>query len=283
MARKSKKIKDEEKALLSSVKSLKNHTASIITATHGIAFTVFFIAEKLLDYYLYPLFPSGPLKIFFIAIIASVLYPSIYFLTKLLCDKFIDISQKQYDIQGVWYHIHIPHTLGDVDYSRKMLRCGKSVIKRDLYDFTISALNSNYCVKNGKACAADDLNTTTWNTVISEISDSTEAPFDIIQIYNASTSTVASIEIDSCPCCENKFDTPKTIVEAERFRYGIHKLTIDKTSYKNKVGYTRINAQYLDCWPSLKSGELKFFKSERERDKCIEAYFATKESHSSKQ
>ena len=92
--------------------------------------------------------------------------------------------------------------------------------------------------------------------------------------YNASTSTVANIVIDSCPCCKNKFDTPKTIVEAEKLRYGIHKLTIDKTSYKSKQGYTRINAQYLDCWPSLKSGELKLFRSEEERNKSIEAYFA---------
>lgn len=263
----------EERMLIAAVNNLKNHTADMITATHGIAFTVFFIVEKLLDYYLYPLLPEGGLRVLLIAVIAAVLYPCIYTFIKWLCDVFIDQTKKQYDIQGIWYHVHIPHILGDVDYGRNMLRCGQTVIKRELYDFTFSATNFNYCVRDGKVVRSGDLNETTWHTLISEISDTNEREYDIIQIYNAKTSAAVNMDITACPCCRNQFDTPVRIREAEQNRYGVHKFTVDRTSYKRKEGYTRIKAEYSDCWPSLKTGELLLFKSEAERDACVAEYF----------
>ena len=77
----------------------------------------------------------------------------------------------------------------------------------------------------------------------------------------------------SCPCCYSEFETPIEIQEAEKFRHGIHK--IDIITEDNKV--VSMRGEYIDCWPSLKHGEILFFKTEEERDACIKEFFETAE------
>ena len=39
----------------------------------------------------------------------------------------------------------------------------------------------------------------------------------------------------------------------------------------------KIEADFTDCWPSLKNGDLFFFRTEQERNEFIKEYFLTAE------
>lgn len=268
----SKYLRKTHKGKLSSVNNMNNHSVAKVASAHKIAFAIFFIIHVVLEYFIYPKITSNFLKAFVIAVVGAFMYAGIYKIVKYVMNKHIEKKQNQFCIQGVWYHVHIPHRLGEIDYSRKHLSCGESIIRRELYDFALSATNWDYSISNGQVIQSTERETK-WHTVISEISDTNESEYDFIQIYNANTNIVANMNITSCPCCKHKFETPIEIEEAGKNRYGIHKFTIDRTKYKPGLGYTRMKAQYLDCWPSLKSGELFLYRDKKERDKKIQEYF----------
>ena len=267
-----------EYPLRSSIKKRVNHTVGIITHVHSLTFTIFFIIEKILESYVYPLIPDGLSKQILITVIAAGLYYVLFLVVKVSTDKVIDRFKKQFDICGVWHHVHIPHLhmKGEIDYSRERLRCGMTIIDRDLYDFSLEAVNHNYWVQDD-AVINDTDSATRWNSIISEISETSESPYDFIEIYRAETNENARLDITTCPCCGITHNPPLTIHEADRSRYGIHKLKIDLESYNPKLRcYTRIYADYCDCGTSIKTGELWLYKSERDRDNRIKKYFSHK-------
>ncbi len=114
----------------------------------------------------------------------------------------------------------------------------------------------------------NEQNPTHWYTRATKLSD--ENDFDIIQIFEARTKRNAHTLISQCPCCNTLFDEPVDIEEASFFRHGIHKL-------KLVVGADgkcrKINGEYSDSWPSLKRGDILFFRDEKERDAVAEQYF----------
>ena len=271
--REKKRIKQN----ISEVKKQTNHSVNIVTKNHSIAFGIFFVAEKVIDYYFYPCIPDGIVKIIIIALVALLLYPLIYFCVNAFMDMYIEKSKKKYDIQGEWYHVHIPHIAEEIDYTREALSCGITTIGRELNDFALKGENEDYYVDANNQVVVRTGRTTSRHTVISEISEDSNCDYDIIQIYNSTTNVAPNITIRQCPCCGQEYDTPIRVREAATSRYGIHKYTVDSTSNINGKGYTRIKARYVDAFPSLKIGELLLYRNKDERDARIKEYFAEKE------
>jgi len=273
----------DENELVAKVKSLKNPTAQKIKSTHELTFALFAFAQGIAIHLLTYWQTVSPgleiVKFLITLIIDTFLYIAIYTIVKQVQEIRIDQKQKQFSIQGLWYHIHIPHFLGEIDYNHDTLRCGMTVIRRDLYDFSMSACNYSFKIdeKSGKKSALIQLEVTTdspkteWHTIISELSDSTDASYDLIQIYRANSTVDARMKIRKCPCCQSDFETEITVPKAEKFRYGIHKFRVADSIANSS--FARIEGTYEDCWPSLNCGEILLFRSKDERDKKALAYF----------
>lgn len=268
------KKKDDED--LGSVNVLKNHTADILVNAHSMAFGIFFVLEKLLSDYIEPYIPEGFWGAVMVMVGAVLSYGFVLKNVIKWKNRKIDEEERRYAIQGKWYHVHIPHSEGKIDYARSTLSCGETFIRRELKDFTFEASNKKYSIKNGVLSIKEDESVTMWHTVISEVSDSTECGYDILQIYNANTNEITDMRVTSCPCCNHVYDEPRIIQEAGKNRFGIHKINVDRTSMVSGR-YTRLYAQYFDCWPSLKTGELLFYREKDERDARVLRYFTEKE------
>ena len=268
-------MKKKVKAVEKEERQPQNHSVQKVAWCHGVAFGFFVALEKVMSFFISPLLPEGIIKLLVTIAVDSLLYATILKLVHMAMDRKIDRSNKQYDIKGTWYHVHIPHIGGQVDYSRTSLRGGETTITRNLYDFIFLSANNSCSVKGRQVVVKKD-GQTSWQTVVSEISDSPDSGYDLIQIYKADTPTVTNMKITECPCCGQAYETPIEIREADSSRFGVHKFRVDRSSYQEGVGYTRIQAAYYDCWPSIKSGELLLFKSEEERDDCIRQYFKEK-------
>lgn len=251
-----------------------NHSVKTVLWISSINFTLFNIIRNVLDFF-FPKLTEGFIKILIITLVSELLYFAISFLVKLYINKHHIPSSlnKKFKLEGTWYHVHIPHFLNDIDGDRETLSCGKTIIRRDLYDFSLEAQNYAYGVVNNNVCIVDKTKYTSWQTVISEISDTNESDYDLIQIYKANTNVSPTLKLKECPCCRNKFIEPVTIKEADQVRYGIHKFKIDLNSKDNNLGYTHIITRYSDCWPSSKNGDLHLFRIEADRDAYILNYF----------
>ena len=263
------------------MKNIVNKTANTVATLHGTTFTVFFIIDTVLNEFLYPYMEkhltSDALRVFITAVIAAFLYSAIYFVVKAIYDGIILKKDKKMDIAGKWYHVHIPHVFGRVDYSKKKLRAGVTVISRELYDFTFVGDNY-YSLKDASGNLIEDhSDDTRWYTKTSKLSEIND--FDMIEIYEAKTKNAVVTDVKECPCCRTKFDQPKRIQEAERFRHGIHKfdMILDENGKCNKIV-----GEFSDCWPSLKSGDLILFRNKEERDQYVTQYFACGELNATK-
>lgn len=255
-----------------------NHNANFVEKIHGITFSVFVVVKAVLDFWVFPLIPDiSWVKVLVVALIDVILYGSLYGLVKLICNKRIESDDRFRNLQGTWYHLHIPYVLGEVDYSRDTLRAGETTVQRDLYDFTFEATNYGYSVDENGVLRCDDCNPTRWNTVISELSTSRETPHDIIEIYRAQTNSRQVVHTNVCPCCKQEFDGVMDIDEADPSRYGIHKYRMILTDDgKKRRKCEQIECDYSDCWPSLKIGKLFLFKNEADRDAKLKEYFERK-------
>lgn len=258
-----------------------NHNADFVEKIHGIAFAFFVLIKALLDFWLFPLLPEiSWVKILVVALVDIGLYSSLYFLVKWVYNKSIARDDRFRNLKGTWYHVHIPYTLGDVDYNRSTLRAGKTTISRDLYDFTFEGTNWSYSADEQGEIICNEHNPTRWNTVISELSTSRETSHDVIQIYRATTDSRQVVHTNICPCCKQEFNGTIDIDEAEPSRYGVHKLRMiveDAPDGKHRT-CERIECDYSDCWPSLKIGKLLIFKNKKDRDAKIKEYFKNKNS-----
>ncbi|MBQ7369632.1 MAG: hypothetical protein IJW58_01505 [Clostridia bacterium] len=251
------------------MKQLNNSTAGAVSKIHALAFTLFFIVEQVLSEYAYPFFESKlekPLYILISAIISAVLYTFLAWIITTIYNFVITSKNKKLKIDGVWYHVHIPHLMGEEDYTQKRVSAGTTKVSRNLLDFTFVGNNERcYLGDDGKLLFKNE-NATHWYTKATKLSD--ENDFDIIEIYEAKTKGNPTRLVDSCPCCQTKFKTPIEVTEAEKYRYGIHKIDIVQEN-----GKTYMRSDYSDCWPSLKTGELLFFRTQEERDERILEFF----------
>lgn len=257
------------------MRKINNPTSNAVASIHTITFTVFFIIDAVLNELLYPYLErelsSDALRIFITAVIAAFLYSALYVVIKKLYDYFCIKRERKYDISGKWYHVHIPNTLGRVDYTKDKLRAGEVLISRDMFDFTFVGDNFYYFSDDNGNLVQDHSDDTRWYTKSSKLSD--ENDFDIIEIYEAKTKNTAVNTLKECPCCRTRFEAPKTITEAEKFRHGIHKF--DFIVNENGV-CDEIRGEFSDCWPSLKCGEIILYRDKQSRDERINEYFRIK-------
>lgn len=252
------------------MKQLRNGSAAALSAIHGIAFTVFFVVEQILDELAYPYLEAHMAKPLFIAIsavVAAGLYSGLFILVKLLYDAVLVLRDERMRIDGLWYHVHIPHYMGSEDYTQERLSTGITTVSRELMDFTFVGNNERCYMQSDGTLHFVSENATHWYTKATKLSD--ENDFDIIEVYEAKTRGNPIRRVDACPCCKTRFDTPVTITEAESFRHGIHKLDV-----RTENGVTYIKGEYSDCWPSLKTGEVFFYRTKAERDAKIHEFFA---------
>ncbi|MBQ8685939.1 MAG: hypothetical protein IJ514_07195 [Clostridia bacterium] len=255
------------------MKNVNNTSASTLSKIHGIAFTVFFIIEQILSELVYPYLEtviSKPLYIAISAVVAAVLYSALFFVVRAVYDFMLTRKDKRLQIDGLWYHVHIPHYMGKEDYSQVRLSVGTTTVSRDLLDFTFVGNNERCYMTDGKLDIRSE-NATHWYTKATKLSD--ENDFDIIEIYEAQTRGNPTISVESCPCCRTKFETPVELSEAERFRHGIHKIDV-----KQENGKTYLKGEYSDCWPSLKTGELFWYRTAEERDEKAREFFEAAEA-----
>lgn len=246
------------------VNNIKNHTAETIDKVNEVTFILFeiiiYIAidRILLD----KILPSGIWSEIIRAIVFAVGYKAIYTLVKFLFNKAITKKYPRLDIDGQWFHVHIPNDLGE-NQKREKLSAGVTTISRELNDFTFSAENFRYTLQNGSVVKLSAEPSTTWCTETSEICDGNET--HIVEVYRATSDSNQVTEVNSCPVCSRHFSTPKKIEESIKQRYGIHLYRI-----RNKE---EIVCTYSDCWPSLKSGKLYMYRSEQKRDEKIKEFF----------
>lgn len=254
---------------LDSVDGIKNHTASAIAIVHTISFGIFdvgyIILERVLRTYLPDIWWAEVLKAGFVALA----YVIIYKIVKAIYNYLISLFNPKFDIEGEWYHVHIPNDfLNDNVVVRKTLSAGVTTIKRDLNDFTFNSDNYDFSVgksDNGEVVVKQgNVIRTHWCTETSEICDGND--FNIVEVYRARSERRQTIEISECPICHSRFENEKYLEEASDYRYGIHMYRIDT---RNNM----IICDYSDCFPSLKSGKMYLYKTEEERNKKIIKYF----------
>ena len=261
------------------MKDISNSTANAVTAIHGLTFTVFFILDSILNEFFYPFLQREVNKVVAIAIsaiIAAVLYFLVLTIVKKIYDFVLCKKDLRLSIDGMWYHVHIPRHMGKEDYSYEQLSCGETRVSRNLYDFTFVGDNCKFSVRNGELIKRED-NATHWYTKATKLSD--ENDFDIVEIYEAKTTSASTKKINSCPFCKSSFDEPIDIQVAEKFRHGIHKIDIITTNPNN----IKMRAEYSDCYPSFKSGTLLFYRTEAERDERVKQFFLDAEEWRSSQ
>lgn len=255
------------------MKKLKNASVAATSAIHGIAFTVFFVIEQVLDASAYPYLATHlakPLYIAITAIVAAGLYSGLFLIIKWLYNAIIAKMDARMDIEGLWYHVHVPHRMGQEDYTQPRLSVGTTEVSRELMDFTFRGDNERcYQLPDGSLQFKRD-NVTHWYTKATKLSD--ENDFDIIEVYEATTKGDSARTVNECPCCRMHFDTPVILAEAEKFRHGVHKIDII-----TKGRATVMQGEYSDCWPSLKTGEIFFYRTKEERDERIRRFFADAE------
>lgn len=259
------------------MKQINNHTANAIAKIHGTTISVFLIANMFVSSFLEgEIFTQlqqklSPAWLAIIgAIIDATLYTFIYYLVKFFFDLLLRKKNRKLDIAGRWYHVHIPRFLGELEYNASHLSAGYTDISRELYDFTFDGFNKHFKYIDGEVVSTNDYSTH-WFTKATKFADINE--FDIIEIYEAESKGKALKNLDVCPCCKTRFSTPVNIPESESFRYGIHTFKFVDNGKNGKCD--KIEADFTDCWPSLKNGDLLFFRTEEERNSFIKEYFIT--------
>ena len=261
------------KNIRENVNAIKNHTASAITTVHAISFAIFdvgyIILDRFLKIYLPDIWWGDVLKAIFVA----GAYIVIYQLVKCVYNRFISYSNPKFDIEGKWYHVHIPNDFFNNNIiNRASLSAGITRIRRDLNDFTFSSENYDFTVETdfegNMTVKSNGRLRTSWWTETSEICEGND--MDIVEIYKAHSERRQNIEIDECPVCHSKFEDKIILEEASDHRFGIHLYKID-----TEKGL--IVCDYSDCFPSLKSGKMYLYKNKEDRDNKIIEYF--KDNH----
>ncbi len=247
------------------VSNIKNYTAEDIHVVHKWTFIIFeAVVYIAIDRWFLARYLENNLWCEMLrAVVFAVGYMLINMLVKKAYNRIIVYRHPKLKIEGEWYHVHIPNSLSDRNEFRESISAGTTTVSRKFRDFTFVASNYRYTFSDGKVLKLDTEANTEWWTEVSEYVESNE--FQIAEIYTAKTKKEQNVKITKCPVCERNFTDPRCITEATKRRYGIHLYSIKDR--ENMV------CEYSDCWPSLKSGTLYFYKSKEKRDKKIKEFF----------
>lgn len=266
-------LKRKDKRKFSDVEKIKNHTAETIEKVHVCTFFVFdalvyilfdrVVLSRVLSKYEILDTALGDVIGF---IVFGVGYTVIFCIVKKIFNRCIAKNHPRFDIEGLWYHVHIPNRLGENSSVKEPISAGTVEVSRDLNDFTFSACNFKYTVKDGAVFQIQREKNTKWWTETSEICESND--FQIVEVYKASSEGKQTVKVEKCPVCGESFKEAREVEEATEYRYGIHLYDLNESKSKGKIV-----CKYSDCWPSRKSGNLFMYRSEAERDAKIMEYF----------
>lgn len=241
-----------------------NKTAKTVAWLHGITFTLFFIVNTVMDYYVYPLLygtlDSEFLKIFIDTVMAAVLYSVLYFIVRTVYIVAVfKIKRKNINLKGTWYHVHIKRDLYDFIKTDK-LRAGVTTVKQDFYDVRFTADNSYFSLdENGNL--VEDVNAahqTHWE----HLTCSFDGEGKIIACYKADSSRKQIAQC--CPLCHSPLPEGKKAAAEKTKRIGIHDLTV--------ISDKKIKGTFADEYPSASYGEIFFFRNKEERDALIKDF-----------
>lgn len=246
-----------------------NKTAQTVASLHATSFTLFFIINTILDYFIYPAIKIAVASdfwlIFISTIISASLYSIIYFVLLFLYKaKTFKLLSKKHDklwVKGTWYHVHVPYdNKGEMELSS--LRAGETNFEQNLFDVKATvAKNDSYAVdEKGEVFVVGDRHTE-WVHPYNFILEDDK----LVIIYKAGATHDTRIVQHKCSLCGAEYPEGKEIFLAGQDRLGIHTLTIE--SEKVIVG------RYRDAAPSVNHGTIKFFKNKEDRDEEIRNYF----------
>ena len=243
-----------------------NKTAQTVSVLHALSFTLFFILNLVLDYFVYPtlnsLLESPFWHILIPAVISAFLYSAIYFVLSSIYKLWVfKHTDKKLNISGKWYHVHIPYDAKGVKTVTK-LRAGETQFSQNMYDVKVlSAKNDSFTVNENNQIVQTGDRHTTWSHPHVFILEKDE----ITIIYKAGATHNTKTIYRECPFCGDKFDEGKELVIAQQDRLGIHKLNIESD--------TCIIGEYRDASPSTNHGMIKFYRKKADRDNEILNYF----------
>ena len=264
------KWKKKDKSKLKSVEKIKNHSVEAVEKVHVRAFVLFeLVVYILMERVLFSrvLVANEWYETLWCEIIRCIAFAGGYYVLFVLVKKYyswkIIKDRPKFDVEGEWYHVHIPNKLGQNEI-KKPLSAGVTTIVRDLNDFTFKSENYKYVVEDGVVKQYSSEPSTTWHTETSEICDSNH--YDLVEVYQAHSAERQTVRVEECPVCKQHFARAIDIPEAAEMRYGIH-------LYRIEPKKQRIVCDYSDCWPSLKSGKLYLYKNKADRDARIKEYF----------
>nr|MDE7380269.1 hypothetical protein [Clostridia bacterium] len=239
-------------------------TTKTVSALHGITFTLFFIIDTILTYFLYPALNaklgSAFLEILISTIVSAFLYSVLYFIVSSVYKLAVFyIKDRKLKLGGVWYHVHIKRNIKGFIPTDK-LRAGETHIKQNFYDLTFTADNRYFSLdENGEI--KEDKNQT-HQTHWEHATCSWDGESKIIACYKADSSNKNAIKI--CPFCNEPFKDGAEITTEKKERLGIHNLTL--------INQNVIKGTFADEYPSASYGEIFFFRKKEERDALIKDF-----------
>ena len=257
---------------------MKNLTADAIKGLFATASTIYVLVEILFSELLFPilreLITAGWLASVIMGAISAGLYATILAIVMFFYEQFIfKVKYKKLILEGKWFYVHLPYNIdGEIDKTRKVLRVGEAKVKRNFFDFFFRGENedaslneNNEVVYKSKTSKAKKIGgkKTGWSTKVSFYDPDVDT-HDILSIYYSRTTGDQTITVETCPICKTHHDSPVKIKEAGIARYGVHQLELVEDEETGKT--IRIDGKYNDTFPSMKRGEIIFFRSREERD-----------------
>lgn len=245
-----------------------NKTSKTVAALHGIAFTLFFIISKLLDYVFYPMLSravnSEIVLIGISAVLSAFLYGIIYTAASQIYKiYYFRFKEKNLYLKGVWYHVHIPYDINK-RLSVPAVRGGVTTIDQSFFDYKFRGENVSYRYDNDRL-TEDTSRATSWSYKFTGLDESDKTVYGC---YGATSANDFYKEYTICPKCASRFETPKKLLESRNERLGIHKLNITVENGKQVL-----KGRYSDTWPSASNGMIYFFRTKEERDAFTVKYF----------
>lgn len=248
-----------------------NKTASTIGWLHGTSFTIFFIINTVLEFFVYPAIEKALASDFWLIIISTIISAFLYLVIYLIALNIYKVftfrkltkklKRDKLWVKGTWYHVHIPFD-NDGEMIIDSLRAGEAIFEQSLYDVKIKvAKNDSFALTDkGELLQIGNRHTQwTWPYTFVINDEHLQA------IYDAGTTHDTTITQYKCNFCGQEYPEGKEIRLAGHDRIGVHTLTIES---ENLIAGT-----YHDCVPSINHGSIKFFRNKEDRDNEIREYF----------
>lgn len=248
-----------------------NKTASTIAWLHATSFTLFFIINTILDYFVYPAIENAVTSDFWLIFISTIISASLYsiiylialYIYKAVTFKLITkkIKHDKLWIKGTWYHVHVPYG-NEGEMMIDSLRAGETNFEQNLFDVKATvAKNDSYAINDKDEIIKVGDRHTQWTHPYNFVIENEK----INIIYNAGATHDTRIMQHKCSLCGAEYPEGKEIFLAGQERLGIHTLTIENENV--------IVGTYRDAAPSVNRGTIKFFRNKEDRDNEIRDYF----------